>query len=57
MSPTRYHCTEETIRKSHPEAIRVDNSLVVKWIPETPEEVHARERALQAKQGYKVKER
>lgn len=57
MSPTRYHCTEQTIRKSHPEAVRVDNSLIVKWIPETPEEVAAQARALQAVHHYNPKER
>lgn len=24
MSKTRYHCTEEQIRKEHPEAVRVE---------------------------------
>lgn len=42
MSPTRYHCTEEQIRKSHPEAVRIEGSLVVQEIPETDEEWHAR---------------
>mgnify|MGYP006951163692 CR=1 FL=1 len=56
MTPTRYHCTEEFIRKSHPEAVRVDNSLIVKWIPETHQEIAAQERALQAVDGYKPKE-
>jgi hypothetical protein len=42
MTPTRHHCTEEAIRKSHPEAVRIEGSLIVREIPETPEEWRAR---------------
>lgn len=38
MSPTRYHCTEEFIRKRHPEAVRIEGSLIVNEVPETEEE-------------------
>ena len=46
MSPTRYHCTEESIRKNHPEALRIEDSLIVQEIPETDEEWQARLRAV-----------
>lgn len=39
MSPTRYHCTEEFIRKSHPEAARIEGTLIVREVAETPEEM------------------
>lgn len=37
-SNTRFHCTEEFIRKEHPEAVKVEGSLRVFTLPETPEE-------------------
>lgn len=46
MSATRYHCTEEQIRKRHPEAVRIEDSLVVNLIPETDEEWQSRLRAV-----------
>lgn len=46
MSPTRYHATEDEIRKSHPEAERIEGTLIVREIPETPEEWDARMRAI-----------
>ncbi|MBC7707421.1 MAG: hypothetical protein H7274_26215 [Rhodoferax sp.] len=41
MTRSRHHATEEEIRKSHPEAVRVDNTLLVREIPETLEERRA----------------
>jgi hypothetical protein len=38
MTTTRHLATEQSIRKSHPEAVRVEGSLVVRQIPETAEE-------------------
>jgi hypothetical protein len=35
---TRYHCTENEIRVEHPEAERVEGTLVVRDVPETAEE-------------------
>jgi hypothetical protein len=32
---TNYQCTEEHIRKEHPEAVRIDNTLLVRRLPET----------------------
>jgi len=46
MSPTRHHCTEEQIRKSHPEAVRIEGTLIVREIPETDEEWRARDLAV-----------
>ena len=37
-STTNFHCTEEQIRKEHPEAIRVPGTLVEHQIPETEAE-------------------
>lgn len=39
MSPTRYHCTEEQIRKSHPEAVRIEGTLIVRQVAETVDEL------------------
>lgn len=30
MTPTRYHCTEEEIRKVHPNAVRIEGTLIVR---------------------------
>jgi hypothetical protein len=38
MTATRYHCSEEDIRKEHPEAVRIEGTLIVREIPETDEE-------------------
>ncbi|VWX63195.1 hypothetical protein VARIO8X_90064 [Burkholderiales bacterium 8X] len=38
LSPTRYHTTEEEIRKTHPEAVRIEGTLVVRMVPETDNE-------------------
>lgn len=46
MTPTRYHATEESIRKSHPEAVRIEGTLIVREIPETDEEWRARNLAV-----------
>ena len=46
MSPTRYYCTEEQIRKRHPEAVRIEGSLIVQEIPETEAEWQERLRAV-----------
>jgi hypothetical protein len=35
---TRFHCTEEQIRIEHPEAERVEGTLIVREVPETAEE-------------------
>ena len=43
---TRYLCTEEHIRKEHPEAIRIDSSRQVRQVPETPEEFATQQRQL-----------
>lgn len=37
-STTRFHSTEEDIRRTHPEAVRVEGTLIVREIPEAPEE-------------------
>lgn len=50
MSPTRYHCTEEQIRASHPEAVRIEGSLIVQEIPETEDEWRQRMRAVDTSQ-------
>lgn len=41
---TRHNCTEEQIRKEHPEAICLPHTKRVLLLPETPEEVAARMR-------------
>ena len=46
MTPTRYHCTEESIRKEHPEAVRIEGTLIVREIPETDDEWRARNLAV-----------
>lgn len=38
MSATRYHCTEEFIRHRHPEAERIEGTLIVRMIHETEDE-------------------
>lgn len=38
MIKTRYKCTEEFIRHRHPEAVRVEGTMEVRWIPEHSEE-------------------
>lgn len=35
---TRYHTTEERIRKTNPEAVRIEETLIVRMVPDTPEE-------------------
>lgn len=35
---TRYDCTEEAILKQHPEAIRVEGTLIKRTVPETEAE-------------------
>jgi hypothetical protein len=35
---TRYHCTEESIRKEHPEAVPIVSSRVARMVPSTSEE-------------------
>lgn len=42
---TRFHCTEEHIRKEHPEAVCLPDTKRVQLIPETPEEFAAQQRA------------
>ena len=42
---TRHHCTEEHIRREHPDAVMIPGSLVVVELPETPDEHSARWRA------------
>jgi hypothetical protein len=37
---TRYHCTEESIRKEHPEAVPIVSSRVARMVPSTPQECH-----------------
>lgn len=46
MTPTRHHCTEESIRKTHPEAVRIEGTLIVQHIPETEEEWRVRNLAI-----------
>jgi hypothetical protein len=36
---TRYHCTEERILFEHPEAVRLENTLIVHEVPETDAEM------------------
>jgi len=38
MTKTRHHATEEDIRKLHPEAVRVEGTLIVREVPETHDE-------------------
>ena len=45
-STTRYHCTEEQVRHEHPDAQRVEGSLIVREIPETDAEVAERTRSI-----------
>jgi hypothetical protein len=42
---TKHHCTEEHIRKEHPEAVCLIESKRVQMIPETPEEFTEQQRA------------
>jgi hypothetical protein len=46
MRDTRYHCTEDEIRIEHPEAERIEGTLIERWIPETPEEVAEHDQAM-----------
>ena len=43
---TRHHCTEEHIRKEHPEAICLPETKRVHLVPETKEEFEQRQRDL-----------
>ncbi len=36
---TSFHCTEEQIRKEHPEAIPIVSSMVIRMVSSTPEEM------------------
>lgn len=38
MTKTRHHATEEEIRKLHPEAVRVEGTLIIREVPETENE-------------------
>ena len=38
---TRCHCTEEHILFEHPEAIRLESTLIIRDVPETDEEMQA----------------
>lgn len=38
MTPTRYKCSEESIRAAHPEAVRVEGTMELRWIAEHPSE-------------------
>lgn len=42
MTKTRHWATEESIKKNHPEAVRVEGSLRIVEIPETDEEWRVR---------------
>jgi hypothetical protein len=42
---TRFHCTEEQIRLEHPEAERVEGTLIVREVPETAAEIASMQRA------------
>ena len=42
---TRHHCTEEQIRKEHPEAICLHETKRVQQVPETDEEMRDLQRA------------
>ena len=44
-STTRFHCTEAHIRAEHPEAVCLPDTKRVQFIPETPEEFAAQQRA------------
>ena len=46
MTPSQHHCTEESIRKQHPEAVRIEGTLIVREIPESDEEWRARNLAV-----------
>ncbi len=35
---TKYHCTEDHIRKEHPDAVCLVETKRVQWLPETAEE-------------------
>ena len=43
---TNHHCTEEHIRKEHPEAICLPHTRQVLMVPETKEEFDQRQRDL-----------
>ena len=47
MSPTRYHASQEDIRKEHPEAVRIEGTLIVRMLPETPEDLAANALSMQ----------
>lgn len=36
---TSHHCTEEAVRREHPEAVRIEGSRQVLLVPSTPEEI------------------
>jgi len=42
---TRHHCTWDMIREEHPEAEAVEGSLIVRLVPESPDEIAAAMRA------------
>ncbi|MBC7392342.1 MAG: hypothetical protein H7340_03335 [Variovorax sp.] len=51
MSTTRHLATEDDIRKKHPEAVRVEGSLVVRQLPET--EAEKRQTFINADTNYR----
>ena len=51
---TRFHCTDEEIRVEHPEAERVEGTLIERWIPETEEERATHDRAMKPGQGERL---
>lgn len=42
MKRTRFHASEETIRRTHPEAVRVEGTMVVRRIAETEADLATR---------------
>lgn len=45
---TRFTCTWETISAENPEAVAIEGSLIVRHVPDTPEEIALNERAITA---------
>ena len=43
---TSYHCSWDEIRIEHPAAVKVADTLQVRWNPETREEIEANSRLL-----------
>lgn len=50
---TNHHATEADIRREHPEAVIVPNSMQIILVPETPDEIAERDKSMRTNPSTK----